>query len=171
MTIRKSPRATLFALVAATSLTLPCAALAHSESEHADEGRDIDYANAEEHEFGKAADPKAATRTIVVTMSDQMRFSPDTVELEAGEVVKFEVHNDGALMHEMVLGTTDELAEHAAMMKKFPGMEHDEPYMAHVPPSKKMSMGWQFTKPGDYYYACLVPGHMEAGMQGKITAR
>jgi uncharacterized cupredoxin-like copper-binding protein len=49
-----------------------------------------------------------------------------------------------------------------------PGMEHDEPYMAHVAAGKAETMVWQFTRPGDFFYGCLVPGHFPAGMVGKI---
>ena len=55
------------------------------------------------------------------------------------------------------------------MMKKFPGMEHDEPYMAHVSPGKTDEIVWHFTKAGEFFYACLLPGHLEAGMIGKIV--
>jgi uncharacterized cupredoxin-like copper-binding protein len=50
-------------------------------------------------------------------------------------------------------------------------MEHDEPHMSHVSPGKKEEMVWQFTKEGEFYFACLIPGHFEAGMIGKITVR
>jgi uncharacterized cupredoxin-like copper-binding protein len=71
-------------------------------------------------------------------------------------------------MHEMVIGTMPELKEHAELMKKHPGMEHDEPYMAHVAPGKTETMVWQFTKAGEFNFGCLVPGHFEAGMVGQI---
>jgi uncharacterized cupredoxin-like copper-binding protein len=70
-----------------------------------------------------------------------------------------------------VIGTMKELKAHADMMKKHPGMVHDEPYMAHVKPGATEQMVWQFTKPGEFYYGCLVPGHFEAGMVGKITVQ
>jgi uncharacterized cupredoxin-like copper-binding protein len=63
----------------------------------------------------------------------------------------------------------EELKAHGELMKKHPGMEHDEPYMAHVSSGKKEEMVWHFTKAGEFHYACLVPGHFEAGMIGKIT--
>lgn len=128
----------------------------------------IDYAKAEQTAFGKAADPRKA-KAVVVHMSDAMRFSPSEIVVKKGDVVRFEVKNDGKVMHEMVLGTKKELAEHAALMKKFPDMEHDEPHMAHVPPGKTGVIGWQFTHPGEFYFACLIPGHYEAGMFGKVT--
>ena len=88
-----------------------------------------------------------------------------------GDTVRFVVHNDGKVMHEMVIGTMAELKEHAELMRKFPNMEHDEPYMAHVAPAKQGEIVWQFTQAGEFHYACLIPGHMEAGMIAKITVK
>ena len=74
-------------------------------------------------------------------------------------------------MHEIVLGTLKELKEHAQLMKKHPGMEHDEPHMAHVAPGKTERVVWQFTQPGEFYYGCLIPGHFEAGMIGQVVVK
>lgn len=119
--------------------------------------------------FGRAADPKKANRTVRIEMADTMRFTPSELRVKRGESVRFVVSNKGKLMHEMVLGTMDELNRHAEMMKKHPGMEHDEPHMAHVGPGKTGEMGWRFTKAGTFYFACLVAGHFEAGMVGKVV--
>jgi uncharacterized cupredoxin-like copper-binding protein len=141
-------------------------AMAHGETPHA--GKGIDYSKAELTPFGRAADPKKAKRTVRVEMSDQMRFHPAEITVKRGEVVRFVPVNKGQVMHEMVLGTMDELKKHAELMKKNPGMEHDEPHMAHVPPGKQGEMGWQFTRAGEFFFACLIPGHFEAGMVGKV---
>ena len=122
----------------------------------------------EEKEFGRQGDPKKVSKTIQVDMADTMRFTPDTLTVKAGDTVRFVVKNSGKQMHEMVLGTEKELKEHAALMLKFPTMEHEEPYMAHVPAGKKEEIVWQFTKPGEFHFGCLIPGHFEAGMKGKI---
>lgn len=119
--------------------------------------------------FGREGDPKKVTRTVTVDMSDQMRFNPAQLTIKQGETVRFRVKNSGKVMHEMVIGTMDELKKHAELMKKHPGMEHDEPYMAHVAPGKTETMVWQFTKPGEFHYGCLVPGHFEAGMIGQVV--
>ena len=119
--------------------------------------------------FGRQGDPKKVTRTISVGMDDSMHFTPGDLRLRQGETVKFNVRNGGKIMHEMVVGTLAELNAHAELMRKHPGMEHDEPYMAHVAPGKKQSIVWQFTKLGDFHYACLIPGHLEAGMIARIT--
>jgi uncharacterized cupredoxin-like copper-binding protein len=90
---------------------------------------------------------------------------------KAGETIRFVVRNDGKAMHEMVIGTIQELKAHAELMRKFPGMEHDEPYMAHVAPGEEGEIVWQFTRAGEFYYACLIPGHLEAGMIARIFVK
>jgi uncharacterized cupredoxin-like copper-binding protein len=128
-------------------------------------------AKAEQKAFGVAGDRKRVSRTVTMELSDQMRFTPDTLEVKRGDTVRFIVRNRGKLMHEMVIGTMDELKEHAALMKKFPEMEHEEPYMAHVQPGKTEEIVWLFNRAGEFNYACLVAGHFEAGMVGKVTVK
>ena len=91
--------------------------------------------------------------------------------MKKGETVKFVVTNSGKVLHEMVLGTTQALKEHAELMKKFPEMEHADPNMAHVKPGKTGEIVWQFTEAGDFQFACLQPGHFEAGMVGKVAVK
>ena len=122
----------------------------------------------ETHAFGMQGDPKKASRTITIDMTDMMRFAPGEITVKQGETIRFIVANKGKMMHEMVIGTMEELQEHGELMRKHPGMEHDEPYMSHVSPGRKEEMVWQFTEAGEFYYACLIPGHVEAGMIGKI---
>ena len=55
------------------------------------------------------------------------------------------------------------------MMLKFPTMEHDEPYMAHVLPGESGDLLWKFNREGSFDFACLIPGHYQAGMRGTIT--
>lgn len=121
--------------------------------------------------FGRPGHQKSVSRTVTIKMSDTMRFSPDSLTVKKGETIRFVVRNEGKLLHEMVLGTEKSLEEHAALMRKFPEMEHDEPYMVHVEPGKTGEMVWTFDKSGQIGFACLIPGHFEAGMTGKVTAR
>ena len=159
-------RRSLVAAVVALSAGM---AFAHGEKPRA--AKAIDYSKADETPFGRAADPKKAKRTIRVEMNDQMRFVPAEITVNRGDIVRFRPVNKGQVMHEMVLGTMKDLKEHAELMKKHPGMEHDEPHMAHVQPGKTGEIGWQFTKAGEFYYACLIPGHFETGMIGKVTVK
>jgi len=125
--------------------------------------------HAHDKPFGHAADAKRATRTIRVDMTDNMRYTPPEIRVKRGEIVRFVVTNKGKVEHEFVLGTMDELKQHAEKMRKQPQMEHhDEEHGVEVEPSKAGSFAWQFTKAGEFYYACLIPGHFEAGMVGKV---
>ena len=101
-------------------------------------------------------------------MSDAMRFTPSLIEVKLGETIKFIIKNEGQVLHEFVLGTEATLAQHAALMMKFPNMEHDEPYMAHVPPGKTGEIIWTFNRAGEFDFACLIAGHFQAGMIGRI---
>jgi uncharacterized cupredoxin-like copper-binding protein len=123
----------------------------------------------EQKAWGIAGDARAATRTIAITMGDDMRFAPAAIAVNQGEVVKFVVKNRGRLLHEFVLGTKKDLDEHAALMVKFPNMEHDEPYMTHVKPGATGAVIWNFNRAGEFEFACLVAGHYQAGMVGKVT--
>jgi uncharacterized cupredoxin-like copper-binding protein len=124
---------------------------------------------AEQIPFGIAGDPHRAVRTIAIGMSDAMRFSPSSIRVRTGETVRLRVTNKGATQHEMVLGTMDGLRRHAEMMRKFPDMQHDEPFIAHVAPGETGEIVWKFNRPGEFHFACLVPGHLEAGMIGRVV--
>jgi len=104
-------------------------------------------------------------------MSDDMRFTPSHLDVRLGETLRLRASNRGLVMHEIVIGTRAELVEHAEMMKKFPNMEHDEPYMAHVAPGRRGDVVWTFNRAGDFEFACLIPGHFEAGMRGTIRVQ
>ncbi len=123
----------------------------------------------EQKDWGIAGDATAVQRTLTVTMSDKMRFTPDKFTVKVGDTVRLVIKNKGKLMHELVIGTPQELEAHAALMVKFPDMQHDEPYMAHVPPGQSGQLVWTFNRPGDFKFACLIAGHYQAGMTGQIT--
>lgn len=120
---------------------------------------------------GQPGDPAKVTRTVEVVMDDTMRFTPATIEAKAGETIRFFLKNDGKVKHEMVIGTLDELREHADMMRKMPDMQHADPNTATLAPGQRGGLVWQFTQTGTVDFACLIPGHFEAGMVGKVTVR
>jgi uncharacterized cupredoxin-like copper-binding protein len=122
-------------------------------------------------DWGIAGEARLARRRIEVSMSDSMRFTPERIEVGLGETVRFTIRNRGKLMHEFVIGTQAENRKHAELMMKFPDMEHDEPYMAHVAPGKTGQIVWTFNRPGVFEFACLIAGHYQAGMAGTITVR
>jgi uncharacterized cupredoxin-like copper-binding protein len=157
-------------ILASALLLTSGSALTH-ENQAQSAPKKFDASQVEATPFGQEGDPTKARRTIKVGMTDQMRFEPEIFTVRKGETVRFVVANKGAVLHEMVLGTADALKAHAELMKKHPGMEHDEPSMAHVKPGTTGEIVWQFTRAGEFQFACLVPGHFEAGMVGKVTVK
>ena len=155
-------------IVAGIALTLSInGAFAHQDDDPAKKsGR---HSDAHASSLGKSGDPKKVTRTIEVGMNDTMRFSPANIAVKSGETIRFIVKNNGKIKHEMVIGTVKELKEHAALMRKFPEMEHADPNQVSVEPGKTGEMIWQFTRAGKVDFACLQPGHYEAGMKGLVT--
>ena len=68
----------------------------------------------------------------------------------------------------LVLGNIKDLKVHAKAMQKFPDMEHEESNMLSVAPGAQGELLWHFTSATTVDFACLRPGHYEAGMKGKI---
>lgn len=154
-----------------------CSALLGSGAAIADEGHR--HGAREKYDghaaaMGEPGDPKArGIRTVEIAMNDRMRFQPAVVTAKRGETVRFVVKNTGDQKHELVLGTPKELIEHAKVMEKFPEMEHDDPNAVSVEPGQTGTLVWKFTKAGDWDigFGCLIPGHFDAGMKGRIVVR
>jgi uncharacterized cupredoxin-like copper-binding protein/Cu/Ag efflux protein CusF len=164
-------------LIAVAAAVVAAAASADGGHSHAKQGAKPAVGHSHAAGQGHAGDDtigvpgQAAkvTRTVNVDMTDTMRFIPDSITAKQGETIRFVVKNSGKLKHEFVLGTQKELKEHYEQMKKFPEMEHADPNMVTVAAGKTGEVVWQFTKSGKIDFACLQPGHYEAGMKGFVT--
>jgi uncharacterized cupredoxin-like copper-binding protein len=119
--------------------------------------------------IGEPGVSSKVTRTIHIDMKDDMRFHSSKFNVKQGETVRFVARNSGQVKHEMVLGTPKELKEHAEAMKKNPEMEHADANMITVAPGKSGEIIWQFTSAGKVDFACLQPGHFDAGMKGLVN--
>jgi len=123
---------------------------------------------------GEPGDPKKPSRTVTVRMlegSGKMSFDPARIEVRRGEQIRFVVKNDGDEDHEFILATIEENRKHGELMKKFPEMEHDDPNAKRVLPYASKELIWKFTKRGEFEFACLIPGHYEKGMFGKVIVK
>lgn len=118
--------------------------------------------------IGKPGVASKVARTVNIDMTDDMRFHSSTFDVKQGETIRFIAKNSGQVKHEMVLGTEKELKEHYELMKKNPEMEHADANMVTVAPGTSGEIIWQFTKAGKVDFACLQPGHYDAGMKGQI---
>jgi uncharacterized cupredoxin-like copper-binding protein len=148
------------AAILATEIAMPMSASAHE-----DHGR---------FSAGEPGDPKKPARMVKVQMyegSGRMGFEPARIEVRRGEQVRFVLQNDGEEDHEFVLATVTENRKHAEVMKKHPDMEHDDPNAKRLMPHGNSELVWKFTKRGQFEFACLIPGHYDKGMFGKIIVK
>ena len=147
-------------------------------------------------DFGQPAPAASATRTVEIDMTD-IAFTPKSLDVKAGETVRFVLVNKGQLLHEFNLGNA---AMHAAHQKEMlemqqsgmltptgmghdgmdhsamghgamnmPGMKHDDPNSVLVEPGKTAELTWTFTRADNLQFACNVPGHYQAGLVGKVN--
>lgn len=123
---------------------------------------------------GEPGNPKRPSRVINVSMKEadgKMLFIPDRIEVKKGEQIKFILRNNGELKHEFMLASKEENDKHAVLMQKYPDMEHDDPNGKSLETKKATELVWKFTKAGEFEFACLIPGHREAGMHGKVIVK
>jgi uncharacterized cupredoxin-like copper-binding protein len=159
--------AAALAVMVALALAAPERLHAHDASPH--QGHDTPQFSA-----GEPGNPKRAAKVIEITMNEadgKMGFKPDKIEVRRGEQVRFVLKNAGALDHEFMLATRAENAKHAELMQKYPDMEHDDPNGTRIKSNAKGEILWRFTRRGEFEFACLIPGHYEAGMLGKVIVK
>lgn len=138
--------------------------------------------------FGHAAPAAQASRTVELTLGD-IYFEPRSLDVKAGETVRFVLVNKGQLLHEFNLGDAAMHAAHQQEMlamqtsgmltstgmqhQNMPhgdhGMAHDDPNSVLVEPGKTAELTWTFAKTDNLEFACNLPGHYQAGMVGKLT--
>lgn len=121
--------------------------------------------------LGYLGSPSDATRTIEVSLLDELAYDPPEIEVKLGETVTFVVVNEGRLPHEFVLGNENAQRMHKAHMKMegSMAMTHDEPNAVVVEPGQTKELVWTFSEAGSTLYGCHVPGHYKGGMVGELT--
>ena len=164
-------------LIACLMIALPTLALAGPGEPGHSHAHSHDHAHSHasgDTPFGKPGNPKMKAQTIDLRMVERdgaMAFEPNEIKLKKGEQVRFRLANAGLLDHEIVSGTLEMNLKHAEEMKKNPDMEHDDPNGKRLAPGKTGDILWRFTKAGTFDFSCLIPGHREAGMSGKIIVK
>lgn len=171
---RTSVRSLLVYGVSSSVLVVAASLLAWSSlKDHAADAHDHGAAHgASSHDHAGDAPTVAAhpTRTVTLTLGDDMRFSPAHWQATAGETVRMEVTNHGKLRHELVLGTEEALQAHAQEMKQAAtSHRHHGPHVLSLAAGETGVLTWTFTEAGVVYMACFEPGHYEAGMRGAIS--
>jgi uncharacterized cupredoxin-like copper-binding protein len=123
---------------------------------------------------GEPGNPKKPARVVEIVMQEgdgKMLFVPERIEVKRGEQIKFVLKNAGELDHEFMLDTAAHNRKHAEAMQKNPEMEHDDPNGKQLKTKTSTELLWRFTKRGTFEFACLHPGHYEAGMKGMVVVK
>ncbi len=153
-------------LIFATAVILAGATASFAAGSHAG-------GHADEMAIGMAGDAKKAKRTVTITMKEtgdgKMVFEPKNLQVRRGETIRLKFLNKGEGDHEFVMDTQEAVMEHKALMEKFPDMEHADPNSVRLAPGTRGEIIWTFANDGDFTFACLIPGHYEAGMHGAIS--
>jgi uncharacterized cupredoxin-like copper-binding protein len=120
---------------------------------------------------GEPGDPKKSARVVEITMREgdgKMNFVPAAIEVTKSEQITFVLKNEGELEHQFILDSFERNAKHKVEMEKNPEMEHDSPNAKRISTKKSAKVHWRFTKAGTFEFACLHPGHYDAGMRGVV---
>ena len=120
--------------------------------------------------FGEPGNAAHITRTVRIA-AGEMYFDPDELAAKVGDTIEFVVTNKGRKAHEFVIGDEPFQLQHMKEMQAMPGMEMDEPNELQLKPGESKSVVWHFTKAGDFLYACDIPGHADAGMEGDLHVK
>jgi len=145
-----------------------------------DDHSDHAKASATAHSSASALQALQVSRSININLQDSMKFTPDTLQVKAGETIRFVVRNAGKLAHEMVLGNAQDIAAHAKEMQAMSAANNQASPHQHssgaggaiavsVPAGEMREWVVKFDEAIELEMACLVPGHLEAGMKGKLS--
>ena len=166
---------TISKVVKTASVICLAAALAASGPALAGKGaKGHSHGHDDETAYGMPGNPKKKSRIVEVSMKEgegTMSFEPSLINVKKGEQIRFKIKNVGELDHEIVIATLAENLKHAKEMERFPGMEHVDPNAKRLKPKASGEILWRFTKAGEFDMSCLIPGHREAGMTGKVIVK
>lgn len=127
----------------------------------------------DEYAIGMKGQKAKAKRSVTISMREtdegKMVFEPKILRFRKGETVALNFINKGETDHEFVMDTQENVLKHKIVMEKNPDMEHADDNSLRLAPGKKGQIVWMFSKDGEYSFACLIPGHYEAGMHGNMS--
>lgn len=121
------------------------------------------------------SDNRAETaRTVEIDMLD-IALSPDTINVEQGETVRFVFTNKGKVPHDAFIGDRAAQMEHGTLMTQSGGHDHGGGHgnstnsAVTVEPGKSAQLTYTFDKVGTVEVGCHQPGHYDGGMRTRVT--
>ncbi|UGV26952.1 copper resistance protein [Rhodopseudomonas boonkerdii] len=108
-------------------------------------------------------------QVAMVDVGGTMTFAPNEFRFARGTNVRFTIRNDTERPHEFVLGSHTENLAHSQTMTLGIGQGHDEPNGRVVAAGATVNLDWQFTKVGEFEFGCLLAGHPDVEIAGRIV--
>lgn len=113
-----------------------------------------------------------AQRTVKVEMRE-WSYSPPSIEVKPGEVVRFVVTNGGNLPHEFMLmtGPAMQALNYRIERSDWNLLEHEAIFERPVVmPGDTFTFVARFDEPGMWMFMCMFPNHMQLGMMGMMMS-
>jgi uncharacterized cupredoxin-like copper-binding protein len=104
------------------------------------------------------------TTEIDLTVTD-FQFSPNSFTVPAGENITIHLGNSGAVVHSFIIMNPGQTAGSEFGNEDLPNVY----WKMEIPPGNDSST--MFTapeEPGEYEIVCSIPGHIQAGMVGRL---
>jgi uncharacterized cupredoxin-like copper-binding protein len=143
--------------------------------------------------IGSKGNANDVSRVIKVIMYDNY-YEPSSFQINAGEIIKFEVENAGELVHEFNIANKMMHIKHQPEMEKMveneilfadsidkdkmkkmakmdKSMGHSHSNSVLLEPKQKGDIIWKFDNAVNIEVACNVPGHYQAGMIAKVNIK
>ncbi|WP_179104348.1 plastocyanin/azurin family copper-binding protein [Virgibacillus proomii] len=90
-----------------------------------------------------------------IVQADEFSFSPNKMEVTAGQTVKIVLDHIGKVNHHLQIIGVEEQGKNSRLQME-------------SAPRQKSEAVYTLTTPGEYKYVCTISGHQEAGMEGEL---
>jgi uncharacterized cupredoxin-like copper-binding protein len=113
----------------------------------------------------------ASARTVPIEMSE-WGFSPASLDVKHGELVRLVVRNTGNMPHEFMLMTHAGMSavDYRLQRADWNLLEHEAIYERELLlPGDELEVIIRIMQPGAWMYMCMFPYHMQFGMMGVMA--
>jgi uncharacterized cupredoxin-like copper-binding protein len=93
-------------------------------------------------------------------------FSTDQIVVHEGTTIRFVVHNDDPILHELIVGPPDVHLRHENGTE---AAHPPRPGEVTIQPLDRATTTYEFTATGSTEFACHLPGHHAYGMSGQVV--
>lgn len=115
-----------------------------------------------------ACAPAQSGETTVVIDIEHSAFSPEQLEFQKGETVRFVLNNGDPIDHELIVGDEEVQESHENGTERHHGDKDGE---VSVRAGQEAETTYTFRESGTLIFGCHLPGHYDYGMRGEIRVQ